>query len=246
MTEWWKKYFDEHYLKLYSYTEKSAASEVDAILRMLNITRPSRILDLCCGFGRHSIILAKKGHQVTGLDLSEKFLQKARDKADMLNLRLELEQRDMRDIQHMNEFDAVINLFTAFGFFDSEADDLMVLQGISRALKPDGQFLIDTINRDNVIYSRQTQTWTIENGLVVLEERFFDFFKSRLEIAHHLVENSGVKRKLESSFRLYTLREMLDMFSRAGLTLTDVYGDFDGSHYNANSPRMILVARRED
>lgn len=244
--EWWKKYFDDNYLKLYSYTEQTAPGEVDGILRMLNIQPPGKILDLCCGFGRHSLVLARKGFEITGLDLSEKFLQEARERADKLGLRLNLEACDMRQIQHVNEFDAIVNLFTAFGFFDSELEDLMVLKGVERALKRDGQFLIDTINRDYVIHSLQTQRWTINNGTVILEERFFDYFKSRLEIVHHLVESKGDKRKLESSFRLYTLNEMLDMFSKTNLVLTDVYGDFNGSIYSAASPRMILVARKED
>jgi len=243
--DWWKKYFDDHYFDLYSYTEKSALLEVESIIRMLNLKPPTRILDLCCGFGRHAIVLARQGYNVTGLDLSENILQYARQKAESLRVNLDLEKRDMRNIQYMNEFDAVINVFTAFGFFDSESDDLLVLQGVARALKPGGQFLIDTINREFVIQSQQSQSWNINDGTVILEERFFDFFKSRLEIIHQLVDNKGQKRKLESSFRLYTLREMLDMFCRYGLTLTDVYGDFDGSQYTSKSPRMILVASKE-
>jgi len=243
---WWDKYFNDDYLKLYWHTEKSAPLEVDGILRMLQIEPPAKILDLCCGFGRHSVVLAKKGYDVTGLDLSEKFLRKAHEKAVSLKVNLKLEQRDMRDIQHFNEFDAVINLFTAFGLFDSESEDIKVLQGVVESLKPDGQFLIDTINRDNIIHSLQPKRWSIENGTVILEERFFDFFKSRLEIDHQLIVDGGKKRRLESSFRLYTLTEMLDMFDKVGLVLTDVYGDFDGSLYLANSPRMILVARKKD
>jgi 2-polyprenyl-3-methyl-5-hydroxy-6-metoxy-1,4-benzoquinol methylase len=244
--DWWEKYFDDNYLKLYSYTENSAPTEVESVLRMLNLKPPAKILDLCCGFGRHSLVLARNGFEVTGLDLSERFLAQARRKADESGIKITLEQRDMREIQHENEFDAVINLFTAFGFFHTEAEDIKVLKGVAKALKPDGQFIIDSINRDYVIHSGQWQRWNIENGTAILEERFFDFFKSRLEIIHHLVNHKTQDRKLESSFRLYTLREMLAMFAKIGLVLTDVYGDFDGSQYSAKSPRMILVARRQD
>jgi len=241
---WWSRYFDDNYLNIYSYTEQSAETEVEGIVRMLNITPPSRILDLCCGFGRHSLILAERGYDVTGLDISQSFLEYAREKAVQRGIKLKLEQRDMREIEHENEFDAVINIFTAFGFFDNEQEDLKVLKSVNRALKPDGQFVIDTLNRDYVIHSGQYQTWKQRNGTTVLEERFFDFFKSRLAIIHHLIDTDKGDRKVESSFRLYTLREMLDMFDKAGLMLTDVYGNFDGSMYSAQSPRMILVARR--
>lgn len=243
--KWWETYFDENYLQLYSHTEKSAPCEVEGIIKILGIEPGAEIMDLCCGFGRHSIVLASKGFNVTGLDLSESVLQQARRKADMLKIKLELIKQDMRDIQHFNKFDAVINLYTAFGFFDSESEDLLVLQGVSRALKPGGQFLIDTINRDYVVHTKHYQSWNIDNGSVILEERVFDFFTSRLEIIHQLIDRDGSKRKLESSFRLYTLTEMLDMFNKTGLTLTKVYGNFDGSQYTGESPRMILVARRK-
>jgi len=244
--DWWEKYFDDDYLKLYSYTENSAHQEVESVLRMLNIKPPAKILDLCCGFGRHAVVLAKSGFDVTGLDLSERFLAKARHKAELLDVNISLEHSDMRNIEYEKEYDAIINLFTAFGFFDSEEEDLKVLKGVTRALKPDGQFIFDSINRDYVIHSGQWQRWSMENGTAVLEERFFDFFKSRLEINHRLVNHNPKNRKLESSFRLYTLREMLGMFAKVGLTLTEVYGDFDGSQFSAKSPRMILVARRQD
>jgi SAM-dependent methyltransferase len=244
--EWWNKYFTADYLKLYGHTEQKAPSEVASIIRMLQITPPARILDLCCGFGRHAIVLAGEGFEVTGLDLSQPFLDQAQQRADLLGITLRLEKADMRNIQHENTFDVVLNLFTAFGFFESEEDDIQVLKGIAKSLKKDGQFLIDTVNRDNVVRDSHPKRWSVDNGTVVLEERFFDFFKSRLEINLELVERNGGNRRLEYSFRLYTLTEMLNMFSKAGLTLTDVYGDFDGSVYSADSSRMILVARKED
>jgi cyclopropane fatty-acyl-phospholipid synthase-like methyltransferase len=243
--EWWNKYFTADYLKLYGHTEQKAPSEVAGILRMLQIRPPASILDLCCGFGRHAIVLAGEGFEVTGLDLSESFLRMAKQRADLLGVRLDLIQADMRHIKQQEAFDAIINLFTAFGFFSSEEEDLQVLQGVSRALKKDGQFLIDTVNRDNIIHSLQPKRWSIDNGTVVLEERIFDFFKSRLEINLELVQKEDKNRRLEYSFRLYTLTEMLNLFSKTGLELTDVYGDFDGSQYSAESPRMLLVARKK-
>ena len=243
---WWARYYDDNYLNIFTEIEQNAATatEVEGIIRMLGLMPPARILDLCCGFGRHSLVLAERGFDVTGLDISQSFLDYAKSRADEQGVYLQIERCDMREMQHEQEFDAVINIFTAFGFFDNEAEDLKVLQAVSRALKPNGQFVIDTINRDFVVHAGQFQTWKQRNGTTVLEERFFDFFKSRIEIIHHLIDKEKGDRKLESSFRLYTLTEMLEMFDRAGLMLTDVYGDFNGSIYSGDSPRMILVARR--
>lgn len=243
--EWWRKYFSEDYLKLYRHDEGQTSQEAQALIRMLQLTTGQRILDLACGFGRHSIVLAEKGFAVTGYDLSESFLNKAREMADSLGVGLNLQQGDMREIPYVEEFDAVINMFTAFGFFESEDEDLRVLQGVFKALKPGGQFLMDVVNREYAVANLVNRRWTQENHAYMLEERFFDFFRSRMELNNKLILPSGEVKEANFSVRLYTLTEMLDFFYKAGLVLTDVYGDFSGALYDAQSPRMILVASKE-
>jgi cyclopropane fatty-acyl-phospholipid synthase-like methyltransferase len=243
--EWWRKYFNDDYLKLYKHDESESMREADAIVRMLQLEPGRMVLDLACGFGRHSVLLAQKGFRVTGYDLSESFLQRAREMADSLKTQLDLKQGDMREVPYEAEFDAVINMFTAFGFFESDDEDLRVLKGVHKALKPGGQFLMDVINRDNALQISVPRRWMRENQAYMLEERFFDFFTSRLEITNRLILASGEMKEASYSVRLYTLTEMLGLFNSAGLVLTDVYGDFGGAVYNATSPRMILIAQKE-
>jgi SAM-dependent methyltransferase len=243
--EWWQKYFSEDYLKLYGHDESETSREIDAIVRMLQIDPGEKILDLACGFGRHSVKLAQRGFKVTGYDLSESFLKKAQELADSLEVKLDLKQGDMRDIAYKEEFDVVINMFTAFGFFDNEKEDLKVLKGVHKALKPGGQFLMDVLNRETAIQVGAPRRWIRENHSFLLEERFFDFFRSRLELTNQLILVNGERKEANYSIRLYTLTEMLGLFNSAGLVLTDVYGDFSGALYNAESPRMILVAQKE-
>jgi SAM-dependent methyltransferase len=243
--EWWRKYFSEDYLKLYKHDESETSRETEAIIRMLQVKHGAHILDLACGFGRHSVLLAQKGYKVTGYDLSEGFLNKARELAENLKIKIDLKQGDMREIPYENKFDAIINMFTAFGFFDSETEDLKVLKGVCKALKPGGQFLMDVINRENALNVAAPRRWIRENHAYLLEERFFDFFKSRLEMTNLLILQSGETKEANYSVRLYTLTEMLGLFNSAGLVLTDVYGDFNGALYNAASSRMILVAQKE-
>ena len=193
------------------------------------------------------MILAQKGFKVTGYDLSEGFLKKAEEFAEKAKVHLDLKQGDMREIPFDCKFDAVINMFTAFGFFENEAEDLKVLKGVFKALKPGGQFLMDVINRESVLHSDVPRRWVRENHAYMLEERFFDFFRSRLEINNRLILlPSGETKEATYSVRLYTLTEMLTLFNHAHLVLTDVYGDFNGELYNAGSPRMILVAQKEE
>jgi cyclopropane fatty-acyl-phospholipid synthase-like methyltransferase len=243
--EWWRKYFNDDYLKLYKHDESESMREADAIVRMLQLEPGRNVLDLACGFGRHSVLLAQKGFRVTGYDLSDSFLKRAREMADSLKIQLDLKQGDMREVPFEAEFDAVINMFTAFGFFESEDEDLRVLKGVHKALKPGGQFLMDVINRDNALQISVPRRWMRENQAYMLEERFFDFFTSRLEITNRLILASGEMKEASYSVRLYTLTEMLGLFNAAGLVLTDVYGDFGGAVYNATSPRMILIAQKE-
>jgi SAM-dependent methyltransferase len=191
------------------------------------------------------VVLAQKGFHVTGYDLSEGFLNRARELAETLKVKIDLKQGDMREIPYENQFDAVINMFTAFGFFENEQEDLKVLKGVHRALKPGGQFLLDVINREVAVCDPVPRRWIRENHAYLLEERVYDFFRSRLEMTNMLILPSGEVKQANFSIRLYTLTEMLDLFNAAGLVLIDVYGDFSGALYNAGSPRMILVAQKE-
>lgn len=243
--EWWKKYFSEDYLKLYQHDEGESSREVAAVIRMLQLEEGQRILDLACGLGRHSVVLAQKGFNVTGYDLSDSFLKKAKETADSLLVGLDLKHGDMREIPYKEEFDAVINMFTAFGFFDREEEDLKVLKGVYNSLKPGGQFLMDVINREYAVGAPLPRRWTRENSSYLLEERIFDYFNSRLELTNKLILADGNVKEANYSIRLYTLTEMLELFNKAGLVLTDVYGNFDGELYSSKSPRMILVASKE-
>ncbi len=146
--EWWRKFFNDDYLKLYKHDEGQTSKEADSVIRMLQIEKGKKILDLACGFGRHSVVLAQKGLVVTGYDLSESFLKRAKDVADTMKVNIDLIQGDMRQIPFESEYDAVINMFTAFGFFEHEEEDLQVLKGVHKALKPGGQFLMDVLNRE--------------------------------------------------------------------------------------------------
>lgn len=147
---WWEEFFDEHYFDLYEpyLTPERTAREVEGVIQILALPLGAKVLDLCCGHGRHTIPLAKAGYQVTGLDLSEVFLKRARQDAAAADVAVTWVRRDMRDIPFQNEFDAIVNLFTAFGYFDDKAENQKVLEAVARALKPGGRFLIDVINRD--------------------------------------------------------------------------------------------------
>jgi SAM-dependent methyltransferase len=241
---WWQKFFDQHYVKDYQELEKRSSKEVDSIIQMLDLKPKAKVLDLCCGYGRHSIELAQRGYKVTGYDLSDFFLKKAEETSKALKLKIRFKKGDMRRLPFKDQFDAVVNMFTSFGYFDKETDDLKVLRGVCRVLKKDGLFLMDLKNREQLIRNFARRRWHPEKDFTVLEDNFFDLFTGRWESTRTIVFGNGKRSEYSFSLRLYTFAEMLSLLKKAGFLLEAVYGDFDFIEYSLDSPRMILISRK--
>jgi SAM-dependent methyltransferase len=154
---WYKKWFNtQEYLDLYKHRDDKDASKIIHLLfKNIKLKKGSKVLDLACGNGRHSVLFAKKGYSVTGIDLSEYLIGMANKKrrTDYSKYRhlLNFETGDMRRIEHSDEFDLVVNLFTSFGYFSRGKENEMVISGIAKALKRGGYFLFDFLNRDFLI-----------------------------------------------------------------------------------------------
>ena len=151
--EWWQRIWNTPlYFELYEQQDTELAkSQVGQLVALLNLTPPARILDVGCGYGRHSIELAGRGFTVTGLDLSDVQLKRAREKAASSGARVDWRQGDSRAMSFDAEFDAAINMFLSFGYFETDDEHLAVLTGIARALEPGGRFLLDFWNREHEI-----------------------------------------------------------------------------------------------
>ncbi|MDR7434998.1 MAG: class I SAM-dependent methyltransferase [Armatimonadota bacterium] len=135
---WWESFFDQEMGEV-MFPEQAwqqAEELCGHLLQLLNLQPGAKILDLACGPGRFALPLAKRGFCVVGFDLASVYLEQARKKAQEQGLFIELVQGDMREIPFEDEFDAVINMFTSFGYFDDERDHLKVLQGVHKSLKP--------------------------------------------------------------------------------------------------------------
>ena len=184
---------------------------------------------------------------VTGQDLNEDYLQMARDGAAQTGVEIESVHSDMRDIPFTDEFDAVINMFTAFGYFDSEAEDLRVLLAVANALRSGGKLLVDTINREWVLSNFIQNDWhTDDDGNTFLEHREFDLVTGRNRVTFSIVTADGTRRESPGhDVRLYTLTELVRLLDAAGLRLSATYGDYDGAPYAINTPRMIVVATKD-
>ena len=226
-------------------TAQQAEFIVDALGLPKRARRPRRILDLCCGHGRHAVPLAQRGFDVTGLDLSAYHLRLARKAAREAGVKVRWLRRDMRDIPFQGELDAVINMFSAFGYFEDDEENFKVLEAVSRSLKPGGRFLLDTMNREWLMRHHEETDWRqLDDGLIAMERREINLLTSRSESIWMVIPPRGRRRMHRVSFRLYTLTEMAKMLSRAGLTVRQTWGDFDGREYDLNSRRMIVLGEK--
>ena len=243
---WYVTFFGEDYLRLYSpfLPPQKTAREVKDIINLLNLADGSTILDLCCGYGRHAIPLALQGFQVTGLDLSTIFLQQAQLAARQQSVEVRWIQSDMRNIPFENEFDAIINIFTSFGYLQDENEDQQVLQQVYKALKPGGKFLLETVHQARVVRTTSPHGITrYDDDLIVLEERHIDLLTSRNEVRVSLLHPQGKRTEHRQSMRIYTLTELVHMLENAGLQIQAYYGGLEGGPLTLDS-RLALLTQK--
>jgi SAM-dependent methyltransferase len=244
---WWESFFGDDYLLIAQEAPpEQAVQMVDFVVDRLALGPETRILDLGCGYGRHTLELARRGIPVVGLDYSEPSLALARANAEAEGLEVELVQGDMGKLPFPDErFDAVVNLFTAFGYFEDEADDERVLREVARVIVPGGRLLLDTISPPGLLPRYRERSWEeLPDGILFLQEHRYDAVRGRNEARWTLIHPGGERKVLEHSVRLYTLPELIAMFDRAGLVFSAAFGDFEGADYDRVSLRLIVVASR--
>ncbi len=242
---WYDEFFKEDYLKIYVpfLTEERTKTDVDFIVQVLNLPAGSKILDLACGYGRHTIPLAKMEYDMTGLDYTEKFIQMAEERAKSENVQIEFLVGDMRKIPFENHFAGVVSFFTSFGFFSDE-ENFEVLKGVSNSLKKEGKFLLDIINRDFVVKNFRAKDWDrLEDGTLVLEENILDLMTNRTKNYRTIIDKKG-ERTISFELRLYTLQELVSLLEKVDLKVIQTYGKKDKSPYSIDSGRMIILSQK--
>jgi SAM-dependent methyltransferase len=247
---WYRSFFGEDYPRIYAplLPPERTEREVEGILALLGacgVGPGSAVLDLACGHGRHAIPLAQRGFRVTGFDLSEEFLERARAAAQAQGAEVRWVHGDMRALAFEAEFDAVINIFTAFGYFESDDEDLEVLRGVHRALSPGGGLLLETMHRDALVRGYQPHAVTRhDDGLLVIEERRFDQLAGRIHTRVTMVAPDGRRTEHALDVRIYTPTELARLFAAAGLPVRAHYGGLDGSALTLTSRRLVLVGQK--
>jgi SAM-dependent methyltransferase len=218
-------------------------AEVDSIISLLNIRPGISVLDLCCGQGRHSLELARRGFHVTGVDRTQQYLDTATKQAREENLDIEFICEDMRTFCRPDTYDAVINMFTSFGYFEDPEEDRRVALNVYRSLKTDGLFLMDTMGKEILARIFLERNWSEEDGIIWLQERKvsqnWGWMWNRWIMLRGNERTEG-----EISHRLYSATEIVSLQKECGFTSVDVYGGLDGSPYDHTARRMVVMARK--
>ena len=220
-----------------------AAQEVEQIVSLLKLQPGMSICDLCCGPGRHSLELGRLGFCVTGVDRTGLYIEEAKKKADERELNIRFVQDDMRSFCEPNAFDAVINIFTSFGYFEEATDDKLVLQNIYKSLKEDGRFLIDIIGKEVLARIFQEKRWYEEGGVIVLEEAKLNEDWSSIENRWIIISDDR-REEFRFTLRLYSAAQLSELLKSCGFGEVEIYGDLSGSPYDQTAKRLIVVARK--
>lgn len=244
---WYKELFvteDPARFDLYTASDASR-NQVDFVIDKLALEPGARVLDLCCGQGRHLIELAKRGYDVVGLDLSEYMLSECKAAAAAEGITPVLVNADMREIGFTAEFDAVINMFTSFGYLETTDEDQKVINAASLALRGGGLLLLDLMNRDWLMNVFKPIDWHENSrGDLICAERMFDSVTGRINAREVTIHPDGRRTETSHSIRLYTYNEIENMLQQAGLTVQSTYGGFDSTPFDRQSRRMIVIARK--
>lgn len=250
-------FFDADYRRLLApfHPEEDARRETAALREILALAQDDRILDLGCGWGRHLSLLAHAGHDVTGLDLSPALLAEVprlppgvpegRDPRGAAARVPPVVAADIRAIPLADgSFDVVLNLATSLGLFLSDDAAALALREARRVLRPGGRLLLEGMHREDVEAGFAPRVrWFLADGTEVRARRRWDAARAISEEVLRWRGPAGAGEK-RHTLRIRAASETAALVERAGLTVAEVLGDWDGSEWDRTSPRVILVARR--
>lgn len=245
-----KEWFDDDsfWRELYPFMfpEKRVADADEQVAKALALTKPpgKSVLDLCCGPGRCSIALAKKGFRVTGVDKTTYLLNKARAKAKAARVNIEWVREDMRDFVRPASFALVLSMFTSFGYFDDRQDDMTVLQNMFTSLQPGGTCLIEVLGKERLAKILQPTISTVWPGGTLMVERheiFDDWTRVRNE---WLLIRGGRAKSFNFHHTIYSGQELRDRMERVGFVAVKLHGNLDGDAYGPNAERLVTIGHK--
>lgn len=243
---WWEELFNDDYLRTVTpLNPTQIAAEADWIEHALGVEGGAAVLDVGCGVGRHAIALAQRGYDVTGVDLSPTMVQRAQSHCLGAPRQPTFSVADMLALDYEESFDAAFCVGSSFGFFDDQRN-ADVATRIHRALKDNGTFLLQVINRDHAIQSQPAMAWFEGDGCVCMEESSVNYITSRLNVKRTVIFDDGRQREIEYSVRLYSLHELGQLLHQSGFRILEVSGHVrtPGAFFGPSSRELIILAQK--
>ncbi len=221
----------------------NATEEVGKIINLLKIATGDYILDLGCGIGRHSLELARRGFQVTGVDRTRSYLDQAKEQAGKEGLDIEFVRDDMRNFSRKETFDSIMSMFTSFGYFEDPEDDRRVVTNVFDSLKSGGTFVIETHGKETLARIFQERDWNEDDGVIRLYERKVSRNWSWMWNRWILLKGNE-RTEHEISHRLYAATELIALLTDCGFSQADAFGNLDGDPYDHQAQRLIVVGHK--
>lgn len=252
-TEWFNdQSFWEHFAPIMF--DRARWEEVpiiaDAITRLARLPlyenpppKEIRILDQCCGFGRISLEMARRGFSVTGVDITKSYLDTARDDAAYESIPVELIEADVRSFVRDSFFDVVTNLYISFGYCADSAQDRLIVKNAFESLKPGGVFILETFGKEIAVRDFIEREWFTRAGFMVLTEYKPVQAWEQLENRWILVKDGKQIEKIFTQ-RLYAGSELRNLFREVGFKEIELYGDWNDSPYDQYARTLIITGQK--
>ena len=245
MTTGWRfdaqELFDDDYLFFYAniLTDGVSDRQTDLVWRLLELEPGAQVLELACGHGRIANRLAARGASVTGLDVTARFLERARVDAHVRDIEVDYVHGDMRELGWEDRFGAVTCMFTSFGYFDDD-DNRRVLRGVRRALRPGGRLCLELNHLPWLLRNFREREVIERDGQWMIDRNRYDPVTGRT-INDRTVIRDGRQRSFQFSVRMFTFPELRDWLLAAGFREVDGFSGH-GEELTLDAPRMVIVA----
>ncbi len=228
MKQWYEELFENYGMKYdnENFTQ-GTIGECDFIEKEIEYNKDSKILDIGCGTGRHSIELSKRGYDIVGIDLSESLLKRAKEKATEQNLQIVFQKHDARNLSFSDEFDLVIMLCEgAFPLMETDEMNFQILQNAANALKPKGKLIFTTLNGLFPLFHSVKEFHNTEKkeGNATYNNNSFDLMTFRDHSTTHIVDDSGNKKELRCNERYYLPSEITWLLKTLNFKAIDIFG----------------------
>ncbi|MHC4129456.1 MAG: class I SAM-dependent methyltransferase [Planctomycetota bacterium] len=250
-TPWWHTFFDMTYAEV-GFTAadpEHVARTVEFLHRVLELTERTRLFDQCCGIGRLSLPLARRGVHVIGVDRTAAYIEQARQAAADEGLPAEFHCADAFQFVADPPCDAAINWFTSFGYHQDDSVNVRVLQRAFESLRPGATFALDYLSIPKVFRRFQHRTWlgpdpALPDSVTVVEEPTPDFARGMIDSVWTFIHPDGHREQRRIATRMYMPHEIVGLLIRCGFGAVELYGSVEGESFGLDAPRCIAVARK--